>query len=155
MGTGDFFPHEISGCGDPRDGSVAIYPTIFECQKALDALTLHSIPQKINYVKGLYLDYTCSDDDSYLEAKGTIRKSSGSSFEDSAHTSSGYVIDSDTDMDIDSGACASEDENYPLARGEIKETLQPSSDMHCMMASHDDVSGSRTTRVCGGQTASF
>jgi hypothetical protein len=58
-------------------------------------------------------------------------------------------------MDINSGACAGEDDNYPLTRAEIKDTLQASSDMHCMMASHGDVSGSRTTRVCGGRTASF
>jgi hypothetical protein len=41
VGIGDFSPHNISGCGEPRSGSATIYPTIFECHKAFDALTLH------------------------------------------------------------------------------------------------------------------
>jgi hypothetical protein len=63
MGTGDFSSYEIFGCGDPRDGTAAIYPTVSECQRALDALTLQRIPYNPNYVKGLYSDYMCSDDD--------------------------------------------------------------------------------------------
>jgi hypothetical protein len=63
VGVGDLSSHEISGCGDPRGGTTAIYPTISECQRALDALTLQPIPYGPNYVKGLYSDYTRSKDD--------------------------------------------------------------------------------------------
>jgi hypothetical protein len=73
VGIGDFSLHEISRCGDPRGGSAAIYPTVSECQRALDALTLHSTPYDVNYVEGLYSDYPCSDDDSYHEAKGQLK----------------------------------------------------------------------------------
>jgi hypothetical protein len=40
VGTGDFSPHEITGCEDPRGGTATIYPTISECERALNALTL-------------------------------------------------------------------------------------------------------------------
>jgi hypothetical protein len=72
VGTGDFSSHEIAGCKDPRGGTAAIYPTISECERALNALTLRPTPYDPNYVEGLYLDYTCSDDDNdiYPEAKG-------------------------------------------------------------------------------------
>jgi hypothetical protein len=150
VGIGNFTPHKISGCGDPRGGPVAIYLTISECQKVLYALNLHSIPYDANYVEGLYSDYTCSDDDSYLEAKGTIGRSSGSSSVGSALTGSGYIVDSD--MEIDYGVYVVEDEIYPLTCGKIEGTLQPPSDMHCMMASRGDASGSNGDH--GGRTAS-
>jgi hypothetical protein len=44
MGAGDFSAHEIAGCEDPRGGTAAIYPTISECERALNALTLQPTP---------------------------------------------------------------------------------------------------------------
>jgi hypothetical protein len=64
VGPEDFSTHEISGCGNPHGGLATIYPTIFECQKALDTLNLHVAPYDADYVDGLYSDYTCCDDDS-------------------------------------------------------------------------------------------
>jgi hypothetical protein len=63
VGTRDFSSHEIFGCEDPCEGTTAIYPMISECQRALDALSLHPTPYDPNYVEGLYSYYTCSDDD--------------------------------------------------------------------------------------------
>jgi hypothetical protein len=71
VGAGDFSSHEIAGCEDPRGGTAAVYPTISECERALNALTLRTVPYDPDYVEGLYSDYTCSDDDDvYPEAKG-------------------------------------------------------------------------------------
>jgi hypothetical protein len=72
VGTRDFSAHEIAGCEDPRGGTAAIYPTISECERAINALTLHPTTYDPDYVEGLYSDYTCSDDDIYPEAKGKI-----------------------------------------------------------------------------------
>jgi hypothetical protein len=74
VGAGDFSSHEIAGCEDPRGSTSAVYPTISECDRALNALTLRTAPYDPDYVEGLYLDYTCSDDDDnvYPEAKGKI-----------------------------------------------------------------------------------
>jgi hypothetical protein len=36
VGAGDFSSHEIAGCEDPRGGTAAVYPTISECERALD-----------------------------------------------------------------------------------------------------------------------
>jgi hypothetical protein len=74
LGARDFSSHEIAGCEDPRGGTAAIYPTISECERALNALTLRPTPYDPDYVEGLYSDYTCSDDDDdvYPEAKGKI-----------------------------------------------------------------------------------
>jgi hypothetical protein len=69
MGAGDFSSHKIAGCEDPRGGTATIYPTISECEQALNALTLHLTPYNPDYVEGLYSDYTCSDDNVYPEAK--------------------------------------------------------------------------------------
>jgi hypothetical protein len=63
VGIGDFSSHEIAGCEDPRGGTAAVYPTISECERALNALTLRTAPYDPDYVEGLYSDYTCSDDD--------------------------------------------------------------------------------------------
>jgi hypothetical protein len=60
MGAGDFSSHEIAGCEDPRGGTTAIYPTISECERALNALTLRPTPYDPDYVEGLYSDYTWS-----------------------------------------------------------------------------------------------
>jgi hypothetical protein len=65
VGAEDFSSHEIASCEDPRGGTAAIYSTISECERALNALMLHSMPYDPNYVEGLYSDYTCSDDDVY------------------------------------------------------------------------------------------
>jgi hypothetical protein len=71
VGAGDFSSHEIAGCEDPRGGTAAVYPTISECERGLNALTLRTTPYDPNYVEGLYSDYTCLDnDDIYPEAKG-------------------------------------------------------------------------------------
>jgi hypothetical protein len=45
------------------------------CERALNALTLQPASYDPDYIKGLYSDYTCSDDDFYLEAKGKIGNS--------------------------------------------------------------------------------
>jgi hypothetical protein len=57
-------------------------------------------------------------------------------------------------MDINSEAYAGEDNIYPLARGEIEDTPQPSSAMHCMMASHSDVSCNKANEDRLNRTAS-
>jgi hypothetical protein len=101
VGPRDFSSHEISGCDDPCGGSAMIYSTIFECQKALDALDLHSTPYNANYIDDLYSDYSCSDDDFFPETKGAIGKSRSSSSGDSAIIGSGNIIDSD--FIVDSG----------------------------------------------------
>jgi hypothetical protein len=76
VGAGDFSSHEIAGCEDPRGGTAAVYPTISECDRALNALTFRTAPYDPDYVEGLYSDYTCSDDDDdvYPEAKGENRQ---------------------------------------------------------------------------------
>jgi hypothetical protein len=63
VGAGYYSSHEITGCEDPRGGTATIYPTISECKRALNALTLRPTPYDPDYVEGLYSDYTCSDDD--------------------------------------------------------------------------------------------
>jgi hypothetical protein len=73
VGSRDFSSHEIFGCEDPRGGTAAIYLTVSECQRALDALILQPTPYDPNYVEGLYSDYTCSDDDFYHETKGKVK----------------------------------------------------------------------------------
>jgi hypothetical protein len=98
-----------------------IYSTISECQRALDTLTLQPTPYDPNYIKGLYSDYTCSDDDFYPETKGKAKESIISSSENSALTGSGYIIDSNEDMLIDTSLCFDDDDIYPLACGEIED----------------------------------
>jgi hypothetical protein len=56
VGIGDFPPHEIAGYQDPRGDTAAIYPTISECEHALNALTLQPTPYDPDYVEGLYSD---------------------------------------------------------------------------------------------------
>jgi hypothetical protein len=148
VGAGDFSSHEILGCGDPCGGTVAVYPTISECQRALDALTLQPTPYNPNYVKGLYSEYTCSDDDFYPETKGKVEKSDSSSSANSALTGSGYIIDSDADMLIDTSSYFSDDDIYPLAHGKIEDNPPSPEGKHCMMASHGEESESR---VHGGR----
>jgi hypothetical protein len=63
VGARDFSSHKIAGCEDPRGGTAAVYPTISECERALNALTLCTAPYDPDYVEGVYSDYTCSDDD--------------------------------------------------------------------------------------------
>jgi hypothetical protein len=127
---------------------------ISECQRALDALTLHPTPYDPNYVEGLYSEYTCSGDDFYPETKGKVEESESSSSANSALTGSRYIIDSDADMVINTSSYVGDDDIYPLARGEIEDNLPSSAGKHCMMASHGEESRSR---VHGGrvrQTAS-
>jgi hypothetical protein len=42
VGAGDFSSHKITGYEDPRGGTAAVYPTISECERALNALTLRT-----------------------------------------------------------------------------------------------------------------
>jgi hypothetical protein len=91
VGIGDFSSHEIAGCEDPHGGNAAVYPTISECKRALNALTLQPTPYDPDFVEGLYSDYTCSDDDIYPEAKGKIGNSVSSHSSESAISDSGYV----------------------------------------------------------------
>jgi hypothetical protein len=56
VGIGDFSHREITGCEDPRGRTAAIYPTISECERALNALTLQPTPYDPDYVEGLYSD---------------------------------------------------------------------------------------------------
>jgi hypothetical protein len=138
VGAGDFSSHEIAGCEDPRGGTAAIYPTISECERALNALKLHPTPYDPDYVEGLYSDYTCSNDDVYPEAKGKIGNSASSYSNESAMFDGGYVIDYDSDTMIEVGSCIGDDDVYPLALGEISDDSIPPFGGHCMMALHGD-----------------
>jgi hypothetical protein len=146
VGTGDFSSHEIAGCEDPRGGTAAVYPTISECDRALNALTLCTAPYDPDYVKGLYSDYTCSDDDDdvYPEVKGRIDNSASSASHcESAASSDGYAADYDSDLMIEVGPYVKSDDVYPPALGEISDDSAPWSGGHCMMASHGDENENR------------
>jgi hypothetical protein len=139
VGTGDFSSHEIAGSEDPRGGgTAAIYPTISECERALNALTLQPTPYDPNYVEGLYSDYTCSDDDVYPKAKGKIDNSVSSYSSESTISGSGYVVDYDSDTMIEARSCIGDDDIYPLAQGKISDDSVSPFGGHCMMASHRD-----------------
>jgi hypothetical protein len=138
VGTGDFSSHEIADCEDPRGGTAAIYLTISECGRALNALMLQPTPYDPDYVEGLYSDYTCSDDDVYPEAKGKIGNSASSCSSKSSISGSGYVVDYDSDTMIKARLCVGDDNIYPLAQGEISDDSTPPFGGHCMMASHGD-----------------
>jgi hypothetical protein len=139
VGAGDFSSHEIAGCEDPRGGTAAVYPTISECERAPNALTLHTTPYDPDYVEGLYSDYTCSDDDDvYPEAKGKIGNSASSYSSKSAASSNGYMVDYDSDIMIKVGSYIGDDDIYPPALGEISDDSIPPFGGHCMMASHGD-----------------
>jgi hypothetical protein len=127
-----------------------IYSTIFECQKALDALDLHSTPYDANYIDDLYSDYTCSDDDFFPETKGAIGKSTSSSLGDSTIIGSGNI--SDSDFIVNSGIHAGEDDINSLTRGEFEDAPQPPSRMQCMMASQSKANGNRTDGGRDGRT---
>jgi hypothetical protein len=138
MSAGDFSSHEIAGCEDPRGGIAAIYPTISECERALNALMLRPAPYDPDYVEGLYSDYTCSDDDVYPEAKGKIGNSASSYSSKSATSDGGDVIDYDSDTMIEVRSCIGDDDVYPLVLGEISDDSIPPFGGHYMMASHGD-----------------
>jgi hypothetical protein len=139
VGTGDFSSHEITGCEDPRGGTAAVYPTISECERALNALTLRTASYDPDYVKGLYSDYTCSDDDDvYPEAKGKIGNSDSSCSSGSVTSSNEYMVDYDSDLLVKVESYLRYDEIYPPALGEISDGSPPSFGGHCMMASHGD-----------------
>jgi hypothetical protein len=141
VGAGDFSSHEIAGCEDPHGGTAAVYPTISECERALNALTLRTAPYDPNYVEGLYSDYTCSDDDDdvYPEAKEKIGNSASScSPSEYAASSNDYAADYDSNFMIEVGSYVENDDVYPPALGEISDDSIPWSRGHCMMASHDD-----------------
>jgi hypothetical protein len=66
-----------------------------------------------DYIKGLYSDYTCLDDDDdvYLEAKGKIGTSASScSPSESAASSDGYAADYDSDFMIEVGPYVENDD---------------------------------------------
>jgi hypothetical protein len=44
VGAGYFSSHKIVGCEDPRGDTLSVYPTISECERALNALTLRTTP---------------------------------------------------------------------------------------------------------------
>jgi hypothetical protein len=138
VGAGDFSSHEIAGYEDPREGTAAIYLTISECERVLNALTLQSTPHDPDYVEGLYSDYMCSDDNVYPEAKGKIGNSASSNSSESAISSSGYVVDYDSDTMIEARSCIGDDDIYPLVQGKISDDSIPPFGRHCMMASHGD-----------------
>jgi hypothetical protein len=139
VGAGDFSLHEIVGCEDPRGGTAAVYPTISECERALNALTLCTTPYDPNYVEGLYSDYTCSDDDDvYPEAKGKIANSDSSYLSGSATSSNEYMVDYDSDLMVEVESYLRDNDIYPPALGEIIDDSIPSFGGHCMMASHGD-----------------
>jgi hypothetical protein len=138
VGARDFLSHEIAGCEDPRGGNAAIYPTISECEQALNALTLQPTPYDPDYIEGLYSDYTCSDDDVYPEAKGKIGNSVSSYSSESAISGSGYVVDYDSNTMIEAGSCIGDDDIYPLAQDKISDDSIPPFGGHYMMASHGD-----------------
>jgi hypothetical protein len=140
VGARDFSSHEIASCEDPRGGTAAVYPTISECEWALNALTLCTAPYDPDYVEGLYSDYTCSDDDDdfYPEAKGKIGNSASSYSSESATSSNGYMVDYDSDIMIEVGSYIRDDDIYPPALGEISDDSVPPFRGHCMMASHGD-----------------
>jgi hypothetical protein len=110
VGDRDFLLYEITGCEDPRGGTAAVYPTIYECEQPLNTLTLQPAPYDPDYIEGLYLDYTCWDDDFYPEAKGKIGNSVISCSSESAISGSGYVIDYDSDMMIEAGSCVGDND---------------------------------------------
>jgi hypothetical protein len=141
VGAGDFSSHEIAGYEDPRGGTAAVYPTISECERVLNALTLRTAPYDPNYVEGLYSDYTCSDDDDdvYPETKGKIGTSASScSPSESAASSDGYAADYDSNFMIEVRPYIENDDIYPPALGKISDDSTPWSGGHCMMVSHDD-----------------
>jgi hypothetical protein len=139
VGTRDFSSHEIAGCEDPRGGTTAVYLTISECERALNALMLCTAPYDPDYVEGLYLDYTCSDDDDvYPEAKGKIGNSDSSYLSESTTSSNEYMVDYDSDLMIEVESYLRDDDTYPPALGEISDDSTPQFGGHCMMASHGD-----------------
>jgi hypothetical protein len=138
VGAGDFSSHEIASCEDPQGGIAAVYSTIFECERALNALTLRPMPYDPDYVEGLYSDYTCLDNDVYPEAKGKIGNSASSYSSKSATSDGGYVINYDSDTLFEVGSYIGDDDVYPLALSEISDDSIPPFGGHCMMASHRD-----------------
>jgi hypothetical protein len=139
VGAGDFSSYEIAGYEDPRGGTAAIYPTISECKRALNALTLRTTPYDPDYVEGLYSDYTCSDDDDiYPEAKGKIGNSDSSYSSGSTTSSNEYMVDYDSDLMIEVESYLRDDDTYPPALGKISDDSIPPFGGHCMMASHGD-----------------
>jgi hypothetical protein len=139
VGAGDFSSHEIAGCEDPRGGTAAVYLTISECKRALNALMLCTAPYDPDYVEGLYSDYTCSDDDDvYPEARGEIGNSDSSYSSESIASSNGYMVDYDSDIMIEVGSYIGDNDMYPPALGEISDDSIPPFGGHCMMASHGD-----------------
>jgi hypothetical protein len=115
-------------------GIAAIYPTISECEWAVNALTLQPTPYDPDYVEGLYSDYTCSDDDGYPEAKGKIGNLVTSYLSKSAISGSRYVVDYDSNTMIEAESCIGDDDIYPLAQAEISDDSIPPFGGHCMMA---------------------
>jgi hypothetical protein len=96
------------------------------------------MPYDPDYVKRLYLDYMCSDDDIYPEAKGKIGNSVSSYSSESAISGSGYMVDYDSDTMIEAGSCIGDDDIYPRAKGKISDYSIPPFGGHCTMESHGD-----------------
>jgi hypothetical protein len=84
----------------------------------------------------------------YPETKGKVKESEKLSSENSAPMGSGYIINSDKDILIDTSSCFNDDDIYPLTRGEIEDNSPSPACKHTMMASRSEESGSR---VHGGR----
>jgi hypothetical protein len=98
---------------------------ISECERALNALTLRPTPYDPDYFEGLYLDYTCSDDDVYPESKGTIGHSTSSYSSESTILGDGYMADYNSDIMIEVGSYIEDNDIYPAALGEISDDSMP------------------------------
>jgi hypothetical protein len=96
------------------------------------------MPYDPDYVEGLYLDYSCLDDDVYPEAKGKIGNSASSYSSESTIFGSRYMVDYDSDTMIEVRSCIGDDDIYPLALGEISDDSTPPFGGQCMMTSHGD-----------------
>jgi hypothetical protein len=78
VGAGDFSSHEIAGCEDPRGGTTAVYPTISECDRALDALTsaLHRMTPTTSkgYTRTTHVQMTTMTSTPKLRGKSAIQQ---------------------------------------------------------------------------------
>jgi hypothetical protein len=126
VGAGDFSSHEIAGCEDPQRGTAAVYPTISECERALNALTLRTAPYDPDYVEGLYSYYTCSDDDDvYPEAKGKIGNSDSSCSSGSVTSTNEYMVDYDSDLLVEVESYLRDDGHLPSSVGRDQRRFGP------------------------------
>jgi hypothetical protein len=78
VGAGDFSSHEIAGCEDPREGTAAVYPTISECDRALNAS--RSAPHRMTlttskgYIRTTHVQMTTTTSTPKLRGKLAIQQ---------------------------------------------------------------------------------